>query len=349
MKVTGLLLGAFLVVLPTAQASITFAATYDPSLTSADQLAIGSALTEIATYITSPNNITVSLYFTAMTSGLGESFTSYAGVTYQQYYSNFSAVATQPNQITALNSLGPAPTASTPDNPVNGTTQIDLTTAEARNLGFADAGGILPNSNIADATGGGTFDSEIGLNTTITDPPGPNNGSNYGLESVANHEIDEALGIGGSGSTIGGTGFFANPGDLDLYRYTCGATIVGNTCSDPIRSYSTTQTTNPFSYFSINGGTTILSYFTQTTGADYGDWLSNCTSATLCQANGLPNGFSPQVQDAFSTPGTNPQLGTNELLAFNAIGYQMTAPEPSTFVLAGLGLALGFGFIRRKK
>ena len=49
-------------------------------------------------------------------------------------------------------------------------------------------------------------------------------------------------------STIGGTGFFATGvGDEDLYRYT----------APGVRSFSTTQTTSPYSYFSINGGTTV--------------------------------------------------------------------------------------------
>ena len=131
----------------------------------------------------------------------------------------------------------------------------------------------------------------IGLNTSITFYPGqPNNGTNYGLQAVANHEIDEALGIGGTGSTLGGSP--TGPvGDLDIFRYS----------APGVRSYSTVQTTSPYSYFSIDGGKTVLSYFNQTAGADYADWLSNP----------IPSGFSPQVQDAFGQPGTNPALGIN--------------------------------------
>ncbi len=149
---------------------------------------------------------------------------------------------------------------------------------------------------------------------------------------MANHEIDEALGIGGTGSTIGGTGFFASGvGDLDLYRYT----------SVGVRSFSTAQTTSPYSYFSIDGGSTVLSYFNQTSGADYGDWLSNP----------IPAGFGPQVQDAFGGPGTDPALGVNELTAFNAIGYDLVAastPEPSSLLLLGSSLAIVAGVGRRR-
>jgi hypothetical protein len=55
------------------------------------------------------------------------------------------------------------------------------------------------------------------------------------------------------------------------------------------------------------------------------------------------------VQDAFGEPGTNPSLGVNEITAFNAIGYQVVVPEPSTLALAGLGLALGCCFVRRRR
>jgi hypothetical protein len=150
------------------------------------------------------------------------------------------------------------------------------------------------------------------------------------LQAVANHEIDESLGIGGAGSTIGGTGFFATGvGDLDLYRYSAPGTY----------SFSTTQTTSPYAYFSIDGGNTALTYFNQTSGADYGDWLSNP----------IPAGHGAQVQDAFGQPGSNPALGPNEITALNAIGYDVITetPEPATMMLSGIGLALSLCLIGR--
>jgi hypothetical protein len=306
-------------------AGLTINATFDSSITSLPgaagiEGAINAAITSIESSITSPNNITVSIDFQNMSSGLGQSVTGEYFVPYFDYYNAFKAVATSPDQLTALASLGPAPTSTASGNPVNGNTLMVITSAEGRNLGFNTPGFVGP---------GGTFDSVIGLNTSITSPPNTQNGTFYGLQAVANHEIDEALGIGGTGSTLGGSST-APVGDLDIFRYS----------APGVRSYSTVQTTSPFSYFSIDGGKTVLSYFNQTAGADYGDWLSNP----------IPSGFSPQVQDAFGQPGTNPALGVNELTAFNAIGYQVTVPEPSTVTMLGTALLVvsGYGWSRRK-
>ena len=71
----------------------------------------------------------------------------------------------------------------------------------------------------------------------------------------------------------------------------------------------------------------------------------------LCQADGLPDGFEPRVQDAFGKPGTNPALGVNELTAFNAIGYDLVAaptPEPSSLLLFGSALLIVASAGRRR-
>ena len=269
---------ASLIINPTFGSSITS----DPNAASIEG-AINAGIGAIEADITSPKALSVTILFNEMSSGLGESETGVYTVSYFDYYNAFKAIATSASQLTALASLGLAPTSSSSGNPVNGNTDIEITSAEGRNLGF-NTPGVVNGSRL------GNY-----LNTSITFPPNSPSGSNYGLQSVATHEIDEALGIGGTGSTIlDGTGSLTGPvGDLDLYRYS----------APGVRSYSNTQSTNPLAYFSINGGATVLSYFNQTTGADFADWLSNP----------IPAGFSPQVQDAFGQPGTNPSLGPNEI------------------------------------
>jgi hypothetical protein len=306
---------------------LTIIPTFDSSITSlpgaaAVEGSIFAAIADVESHITSPNNITVTIEFQNMGSGLGQSDTTFYFVSYYDYYNAFKAVATSPAQLTALASLGAAPINGSSGNPVNGNNQMLITSAEGRNLGF----------NTPGATGSsGTFDSVIGLNTSITFPPHPNNGAFYGLQSTATHEIDEVLGIGGAGSMLGVNGVSA-VGDLDLYRYS----------APGVRSYTTHDRNQP--YFSINGGTTPLSYFNQAGGgSDYGDW----------QSDPLHAGFGYQVQDAFGQPGTDPRLGPNEITAFQAIGYGLTSavPEPSTVTMLGTAVLFlsGYGWSRRKR
>ncbi len=126
-------------------AGLTIIPTFDSSITSlpgaaAIEGAINSAITAVESSITSPNNITVSIDFQNMSSGLGQSLTTEYFVTYYDYYNAFKAVATSPNQLTALASLGTAPTSTASPNPVTGSNLMLITSAEGRNLGFNTPG-----------------------------------------------------------------------------------------------------------------------------------------------------------------------------------------------------------------
>lgn len=306
-----------------ARADLTINATFDSSITglagaSQIEASINAAISNVTSSITSPNHLTVSIDFQNMSTGLGQSNTTAYSVSYFDYYNALKVAATSPTQLAALASLGTPPTNENSVNPVNGSTQIIITSAEGRNLGFNTPGASGP---------GGTNDGVIGLNTSITSPPNGLNSNTYSLQSVATHEIDEILGIGGTGSNLGSTG---GVGDLDLFRYS----------APGVRGYSTNP--NATAYFSINGGTTVLSFFNQVAGADYGDWKSDP----------LPAGFGPQVQDAFATPGSAPTLGVNELTAFNVIGYGLvpsSVPEPASVLMVGVGLALTVWTFRTRK
>ncbi|APW63317.1 NF038122 family metalloprotease [Paludisphaera borealis] len=289
-----------------AYSGLTINATFDSSITSlpdavAIEGAINSAISVLEHDISSP--ITVSILFQNMNSGLGESTSGVYTLSYFDYYNALKAHMTTPEQLTALASLGQAPTSSSSPNPVNGSTSMEISAPQGRMLGF-DTPGVVTGP-------GGTYDTIIGLNTSITSPPQGLAGY-YGLQAVANHELDEALGIGGLGSFLGTS--LSGVGSLDLYRYS----------APGVRSFTTDQNAN--SYFSLDGGKTVLSYFNQIAGADYGDWAG---------------GANPQVQDAFGTPGTNPALGANELASFSAIGYSLSAqavPEPSSFAMLGTAI-----------
>jgi len=197
---------------------------------------------------------------------------------------------------------------ATTANPVNGTNFMTLTLPLLRAIGEPTLG-----------NNGGSPDGTIGINTSITNlsRTGPQDSNKYDLQAVAMHEISEVLGTGGNGSELPTT--TGNIGPLDLFRY-------GGTGT---RSFTTS--TAATAYFSIDGGVTHLSPFNQSGGgADYADWGSSGT---------------PQVQDAFGTPGSHPDLDSNEVTAFDVVGYNVV-PEPAS---VGLVVLCGAPLLLRRK
>jgi hypothetical protein len=258
--------------------------------------------------------------------GLGSSLTSV-------YSARYSVFATQLHGASSGDATDTAALTSVPiqaANPVTGSSVINFKSANGRALGFNTPGGVVVN--------GMSYDSELAFNTSITTPGGP---GPYSLLAVAEHEIDEALGLG---SDVGGTGFFSNPAAEDLFRYT----------STPgVRSYHTMGPDN--TYFSLDGTTDLVQFNQDVTGAggDYGDWWSH-------NGGGNPGPTPPpRVQDAFAFPGTTPTLATDagspEIVALDAIGYNLAnpasaVPEPSTVCLLGtMALFLTGYTLRRRK
>jgi hypothetical protein len=300
-----------------AHAGLLIVPTFDSSITGDPNAAVieGSINSDIATidsYIA--NNVTVNITFQESSSGLGGSSTFVYSPNYTQYYNALTGAQT----ISPYDAIAIASLPNQVNNPVTGDAGVATVGPLLRALGFSASPGV------------GTPDTTISLNTSIMNlsRTGPQNPSFYDLQAVTQHEIDEALGIGGTGSELGG-GTTGPVGPLDLFRY--GA--------PGVRSYA--QGTGISSYFSINGGVTPLVSFNQAgNGSDYGDWA----------------GGTPRVQNAFGTPGSQPNLGSSELTALDVVGWNLTAagmavegvPEPSTVGLVVSGL-LGAYFIRRRK
>jgi hypothetical protein len=313
-----------------ANANLSIIPTYASNITSdpnaaAIETAINSDIATMDSYIA--NNVTVNISFQETGSGLGGSSTYIGTIGYGSYLSALQAQTS----LSAADNTAIASLPAGPNNPVNGNANITTTLTVLRALGF---GGANPPVGQPDTT--------ISLNTSIMNlsRSGPQNPSFYDLQAVAMHEIDEALGIGGPGSQLGG-GTTGPVGPLDLFRYS----------APGVRSYAAGTGIAP--YFSINGGVTDLVHFNQAdAGSDYSDWGNG-----VIPAQGQGN-TSPQVQDAFGAPGGQPNLGANELTALDVVGWNLTAaglavetnavPEPTTIGLMVTGL-LGVCLIRRRK
>ena len=320
--------------------------TFDSSITSQTGAgAIESTINQAISFFESTysNNITVSIDFYAMTAGLGESQVGFVyNQGYQSYYNALVTTNANPAAIAGLTANG----GNAANNPVSGNNVIDVKSADLRAVGLSGAPlcnvtantGSTKNTDpltcSSTAGGSGAIDGLIGLNTNITYPPNPNNGSNYGLLSTTEHEIDEVLGLGSAlpncnsnpprGQTVCNSASATNPEPEDLFRYIGDGEFAPLTenCSD----LSSTA------YLSYSGASDITNMNTACNGGDWGDWNGNA---------------SAQVQDAFTGPGAQPAYGPSELDAMSAIGYTLAAPEPATWLLMLTSLAV-FGYAMRR-
>ena len=132
---------------------------------------------------------------------------------------------------------------------------------------------------------------------------GPQNPGKYDLLGVVMHEINEVLG------TISGLPG-SQPFAMDLFRY------------DGSGNRSFTSSSAASAYFSING-TTLLAQYNQSGSGDFGDFIS---------------GGPLHVQNAFATPGAQPNLDV-ELRMLDVVGFNFAeTPEPTTISMLGAGL-----------
>jgi len=169
-------------------------------------------------------------------------------------------------------------------------------------------------------------------------------GSNleYNARDAIAHEVDEALGIGGSGSALNfindGISLGATyEGALDRFRYSAPGTPSFSTDPDAT------------AYFSLDNGVTNLATFNQNASGDFGDLGPTTTSCGSAGGFGGPFGV---VQDAFSCynePTTNITRGSIEYTMLESIGWDPT-PEPAAWTMLILGVGMiGIAARRRRE
>lgn len=222
---------------------------FDSSITSDPnsatiQSTINAAIQQYEALFSDP--ITVTIEFTQMNSGLGQSSTYIGSVTYSDFLNALNADAKTTNDAVALAHL---PAGSV--NPVNGNGSVSLTTANLRALGL-------------NGDTGGQPDSTISLNLSLMNLSRSNIDPNkYDLMAVAEHEIDEALSLGSSlnGQANGAPAPTGPVHVMDLFRYD----------QNGGRSFDTSTATQ--AYFSLDGVTDLVRFNQQQNG-DFQDWYS---------------------------------------------------------------------------
>jgi autotransporter-associated beta strand protein len=288
-----------------AYAQFTITPTFDRSITSlsnasAIQDAINAAIAQLENTITTPYTNNVTIYFRNDKSGLGSNFSVTGDLLYSKFLADLqSNPSKSATQISALATMPTGPIAALHNN--------NYVTLSAANL--AAIGETTMASSLVASNGG--FNGYVYLNLSLMNVSRTSGqvSSKYDLQTVALHEINEVLGIGGYGTTLleGDSVLPTTLGPLDFFRYSAAGT----------RSFNYTSTGGV--YFSTDGGNTKLVHFNQTGNGDYGDWSTGV-------ANQYKGNTPPQVQDAFATSfGTAApaDLAANERTAFQVVGYNL--------------------------
>jgi hypothetical protein len=286
---------------------------FDSTITNnANAATIESAIQSASNTISSlfDNPVTVNILFEFNPAILGQ--TTAAGYinSYAAYTSLLQANATSnpanSTLATAVAHLGSG----------NGAIGLPIysTSANLRALGVTTALGTLNSSGVTSPSG--TYDAIVSIGNLSYSSNGP--GFNSQGVGEVEHLINEVLGGGGSGSTLGTSKANMAFGGLDLYRYALSGSGISSITSTP--SYTTSFSAG--AAFSVDGGATGIVQFNQAgAGSDYGDFAN----VGPCQIQAAFNcGPSP----VYST--TSPEFLMMESLGFDPVTNMNAVPEPST-------------------
>lgn len=300
--------------------ALTITPVFDDSITSSPNAssienAINSALPFYQQNFTNPGNVQILFKMSSRLGGeAAQSVIAYQLTRYSEYVSLLSADASaNPNNTvlaTALDNLSVG----------NQANAIQVTNADLSALGYT---GTLTGLGSDGSIGGGNYAGVISFNSNL---PLVFNGAvgsqQFDAVSLAQHEINEILGVGGAGSSLNGVAYNNTIRPLDMYRYAAP------------RTPSLTTSPSAYAYFSFDGGSTNLAAFNQSPQGDYGDWAS----ANQCLA---------QVGAAFACAGQSVRMSVDavESVTLEAVGYNLATeltvvPEAEGRVGMAIGVAL---------
>jgi hypothetical protein len=276
--------------------------TFDSSIlnspnSAAIQANINQAIAIYESLFTDP--ITIQMYFRYATTGPDGSVLSsgtLAASRYVTYTISWSTVlnalkadAKDSNDATANASLPASPLASS----------ITVSSANGRAVSLNTAPAMFSDGSVA---AGGPYDGIVTLNSSqpfqFSRPT--STGTFDALRSIE-HEMDEVMGLAAlSGTLVNGCASTSSLRPQDLFSWSSSGTR--NLCVSGTR------------YFSINSGATNIVSFNQTSGGDFGDWIS----ASCPQSD-------PYVQNAFSCKGqfSDVTATSPEGVNLDVIGYDL--------------------------
>ncbi len=305
-------------------AHLTIVATFDSSITSSRdattiqtiEQTINGVISEYEAAFSDP--ITVNITFKDLgpqtTIGLAQSNTMYFQISYSNFLSMLTDIASTSNDINKTTALAHLPKTST--DPVLGETIMNIKYANLAALDGRVSG--FPSTVSIDI-------SQCNLDRTTINP----NKYKYDLAAVAAHEIDEVLGLG---SNIGHQFTKKDNNGLilpeDLYRY------------DQSGNRSPSTDTSAKAYFSLDG-TTRLAQFNQNSGGDYGDWATGsvphvqdafCTPGVIIYPNVefvaldvLGYHFNPLAPNVTTNP-TSQSSDSGQTVSFTAAANGIPMP-----------------------
>jgi hypothetical protein len=158
-------------------------------------------------------------------------------------------------------------------------------------------------------------DGFVGFNGSASYSFDPNNRAvpgQYDFIGLAEHEVSEVMGRYGMVQN----GLASGLGPIDLFRYTA----PGARDFTPVNG----------SYFSIDGGATVINTFNGTGGGDISDWA----------------GLTPDAFNAFGNTNRLAAFSPGDVILMDAIGYD-SVPEPTPLALVGISLS-GLALTRRR-